>query len=104
MTTGPGDLALQSTRQNGMCTVSLDGDLDLATVGRVELGLEEAANSDAERIVLDLSGLGFMDATGVGLLLRLRHRYGKRLAVRRPSGSADRVIDLTGVAPLIGFD
>jgi anti-sigma B factor antagonist len=101
---GPGELTVESSRLNGVCTVALAGELDLATVGAAEDGLEEAARTDAERIVLDLNRLGFMDSTGVTMLLRMRERLGaERLAVRRPRGSAERVLELTRVAEMLRF-
>jgi anti-sigma B factor antagonist len=44
------------------------GELDIATVHRVDDRLRELRDAGFSRLVLDLSGLTFMDATGVRLL------------------------------------
>ena len=64
-----GELAVTSERDGATHTIALAGELDISTVQRVELALEEAEAGDARAIVLDLSGLTFMDSTGVRLVL-----------------------------------
>ena len=101
---GPGELTVETSRLNGACIVALAGELDLATIADAEDGVEKAARTDAERIVLDLNRLGFMDSTGVTMLLRMRERLGgERFAVRRPRGCAERVLELTRVAEMFRF-
>jgi len=53
---------------NAVTHVCLAGELDLATVPQVEELL--AARSANGCVVLDLSGLDFIDSTGISLILR----------------------------------
>ena len=46
------------------------GELDMATVGQLEECFSEAHAAGYRRIVVDLSGLDFMDSTGLTLLTR----------------------------------
>ncbi len=57
-------------------------------------------NASADRVVFDLSGLSFMDSTGVGLLIgrykKLR-QYSIPAYIKGASASAERVIELAGL-------
>jgi anti-sigma B factor antagonist len=46
------------------------GDLDMATIGEVEQELRQLRKSGFRKMVLDLSGLTFMDSTGLHLVMR----------------------------------
>jgi anti-anti-sigma factor len=82
-------------------TVSIEGDLDIATVPRVNAALAEQPVVAARTIVVDLSGVTFMDSTGLGALMNLKRdldaRAG-RLLIVCPEGPARLLFDVTGVA------
>lgn len=50
--------------------VAPSGELDMSTVGAVELELRALRSEGFDEIVLDLSGLTFMDSTGLHLAVR----------------------------------
>lgn len=55
---------------------------------------------------LDLSGLGFMDSTGLRLLLDARGRalaQGRRLLLRRGPRAVQRVFEITALAATFEF-
>jgi anti-sigma B factor antagonist len=52
------------------------------------------------QIVLDLSGLTFMDSTGIRLILQAgehARRHGAQLLIVRPSDAVMRVLELVGL-------
>jgi anti-sigma B factor antagonist len=103
---GLGKLIISSDRDGGRYTICPLGELDLGTAGELQLELERAEASDARSIVLDLSGLTFMDSTGVQLLLRAHARSradANRLRLLRGPAVVHRVLELTGVATLLPF-
>jgi len=103
---GPGKLTISSDRAGHRHTIRLLGELDLATADELQHELERAEAGDAQSIVLDLSGLTFMDSTGVQLLLRAQARSradADRLTLRRGPAAIQRVLELTGVATLLPF-
>ena len=77
----------------------LMGDFDLAAVARVENALDRAFETHAtSRLVFDLRRLTFMDAAGLGAILRANERArggAFELVVVRPQGMANRVFTLT---------
>ena len=87
-------------------TVTLRGELDLATVSEVTDALQRLApRADGVRhVVLDLRGLTFMDSNGVRVLLKQRefartNHY--NLAVVRGNDAIQRLLALTGVEELL---
>jgi len=101
-----GELMLRSRRQGGVHTIALSGELDLATAGDVQRELERAEATDAASIVLDLSGLMFLDSTGVRLLMTAYARSradANRLTLLRGGPAVQRVLEITGVAALLPF-
>ena len=103
---GPGELTMRSERDGDVHTIALFGELDLATADAVEQELQRVERSDARTIVLDLSGLTFMDSTGVRLLVNANTRSRTdncRLSLRRGPAAVQRVMELSGVADLLPF-
>ena len=101
-----GELTVSERRDGDTVTLLLAGELDIATAGRVEALLTGAEAGDARQIVLDLSGLTFMDSTGVRLVLaahiRSREDSGRLALVRGPD-AVHRVFELSGVAETLPF-
>jgi anti-anti-sigma factor len=100
------DFKIDLLREPGSVRVQPFGDLDLATVGRVEDQLSELRDSGVRRVVLDLRGLTFMDSTGVSLALRWSleaSRDGFDFALVRGEGMVQRVIELTGIEHHLTF-
>lgn len=101
-----GDLTVRSEREADVHVVALSGELDLATADGVEAELERVEASDAASIVLDLSGLTFMDSTGVRLLIQAYARSradADRLTLLRGPAAVQRVMELSGVDALLPF-
>ena len=76
------------------------GELDIATVDVLERALLEAEQTDAELIVLDLSGLTFIDSTGLRLVLDVNERCGgsvDRLRVIAGAPAVERLLDIVGL-------
>jgi anti-sigma B factor antagonist len=77
------------------------GELDIGSspVLRQQL-LELLADDEVGDLALNLSGVTFLDSSGLAVLLMAARRWssdGHCLAVREPSAVVQRIIDLTGV-------
>jgi anti-sigma B factor antagonist len=87
------------TRETDSAThVVLRGELDLSTVERVEDELRRVEAEAAGTIVLDLSGLTFLDSTGLRTVVTADQRAreaGKRLVVRKGPDTVHRVFTIT---------
>jgi anti-sigma B factor antagonist len=64
-----------TTRTSGTGSVlTLVGELDLSTVGRVRTALDALALGPGRRLVLDLSGVVFCDSSGITALVVAHNR------------------------------
>jgi anti-anti-sigma factor len=102
-----GELLLHSDRDGTVHTISLAGEMDLANAEQVEQEILRVEATDARRIVLDLTGLEFIDSTGIRTLIaaELRARAdSNRLALRRPPESVQRVLRIAGVDQALPFE
>jgi anti-anti-sigma factor len=100
-----GTLSVKIAEGNGVCTVSVAGELDLANATTLRHALERAAGGE---LVLDMSELEFIDSTGIALLVAAHHRLngngdvGFRL-IGSEYPSVCRVMALTGLEAELPF-
>jgi anti-anti-sigma factor len=81
--------------------VRLRGEIDLANVEELYRVAEGAVSNRDAGLVVDLSGVTFLDSTGLRLLFRLARRLGDRqqgLRLVVPEGARiSKVLDFAGV-------
>lgn len=86
-------------------TAALSGDIDHHSAREMRLELEEAiAHSQPELLIIDMEEVGFMDSSGIGLILgRLRsvRAYGGEVLIKNAAPSIAAVIRLSGLSGLI---
>src|SRR4051812_24557931 len=57
---------------DGVLTVSIDGEFDMPATFSIEPALEQALETPGlQRVTLDLSGLTFIDSVGIGVVIQL---------------------------------
>lgn len=79
--------------------LALSGEVDLSNADQVPDAVAALASPEGD-LVLDVSGLRFIDSTGVRLLLTLASDRGQRggnLVIERPGGVVQRVLGLMGI-------
>ena len=97
---------MESGRDGDAHRLRLLGEFDLAGAKPFKEEIERIEVSGAERIVIDLSSLDFMDSTGLRLLLEtdMRHRVNsERIRYVRPQGEVARLLHLTRVDEQLDF-
>ena len=87
--------------------VAVQGDLDALTAPMVRAILDTLEEQEQTRITLDLSGVTFLAAGGLGLIAgtaaQLR-RAGGDLVLRSPRTQALRILDITGISGRITIE
>jgi anti-anti-sigma factor len=86
-------------------TVTLKGELDFETAFEVEMRLEQAIEA-ADTVVVDLSGLDFIDSTGIRTLLeamRTAEREGTKLELRPGKPEVQRIFEVSGLLDTLPF-
>lgn len=87
--------------QNGELVTRLNGKLALETVSSF---IQSMRQEPAAHLVLDMSGVSFMDSSGVGALVSLyvsRKHAGKTLALARLTPQGNAVLQVSGLLKLI---
>jgi anti-sigma B factor antagonist len=82
-------------RDDGVATIMVTGELDLATVPQLSAAVAE--HDDAGLLVLDLTAVTFIDSTGVRVLIEADHSCagsGSRLVVLAGDGPVRRLLGL----------
>ncbi len=80
----------------GVPFIRVVGELDLSNADQLDAAIERATAERPEGIVIDLSGVTFMDSTGLHALFKARKRA-DTITLRAPSREARRVIELSGL-------
>jgi anti-sigma B factor antagonist len=100
-----GTLGLRSTREGETHVVELLGELDIAGAPRLEAELLAVEATDAAAIVVDLSGLEFIDSTGIRMLLMASDRCSDagRMTILRGPKQVHRVFEITDLVNRLPF-
>ena len=87
------------SRDNGSVVVSLAGELDLYNAHQVREALLECCAEGPNRLVVDLSGVKFIDSTALGVLIEARMRMENRRAflLAAPGLETRRALEISGL-------
>ncbi len=91
---------MELRRAGGASVVSAHGDIDLSTLAGAVTALDEA-RTGAGLLVLDLRAVGFMDTSGLRLVIEEQHRAaegGYRFAVVPGPSRVQRLFEIAGLA------
>jgi anti-sigma B factor antagonist len=80
--------------------VRVAGEIDVATIDSVHAAVAAAAEQGPDRIVFDLSGVVFMDSSGIAALLQAR-KLVAAVQIRNPSKVVLRLIAVTGLVDIL---
>ena len=104
MTHTPFEIDSECEDETGRLT--LNGELDIATVPRVQEAVDELLARAVRRLVIDLGGLGFVDSSGLRLFIVLDRRAaaeGWTLGLIRPRNAAMTVFEVSGAEENLPF-
>lgn len=93
-------IRLAACRAGTTVTVIVIGDLDMATTPDLATFVTKTLRDDDKRVSLDLTGLTFIDAGGLGVLVGLRNhaeRRGTELLLINCPGCIRRLLRITGL-------
>jgi len=99
-----GHLTVRSEIENDTARVSLQGELDLHGADPVTAELDRLAASDVHAVLIDASGLSFLDSSGLRALLAGREKLksaGVQLRIVEACDAVTRLLDMTGTRSLL---
>lgn len=94
-------MSIRCDEQNGVCVVSIEGDLVGGRVGEARHAVDPLLNRSNVAVVLELGQCGFIDSAGLELLCRVRRRCeerGGRLALARVGAGCATILRITRLA------
>jgi anti-anti-sigma factor len=104
---GTPHLAIDSSVEGSVAHVRLVGELDMDASDEVNEALVALARNGATSVVVDASGLTFIDSSGLRALLSGRQALGDvdiPLVIDQASPAVERVLEITGTAALLRPD
>ncbi|WP_370891031.1 STAS domain-containing protein [Janibacter sp. GXQ6167] len=101
-------MALEISTRSGHVTtvVTVTGEIDVASTGALRRALTAAGDEGERQVVADLSGVTFIDSSGIGVLIgrtKAMHREGGALAVVATHERVLRTFALTGVDQVLAI-
>lgn len=86
---------------DGVVVVVVHGEVDIRTAPELRDCLADVLDADTARVVLDLTGVGFVDSTALSVMVGVHKRLvssGNGLAVVAGNAAVQRVLAVTGLA------
>jgi anti-sigma B factor antagonist len=101
----PAPFSIAVDEQPDRAVIAAAGELDLATAPQLEEALLPRLR-EGGRVVLDLTGLEFMDSTGVQVIIAAHqagqeHDGGLALVRTAPDGAVARVLEISGLDTML---
>lgn len=90
--------------EGGAPLVVARGELDLASAPQLRSALMRATADDPSRLVVDLTGVTFVDSTGIGVIIGTMRRGERRdrdLRIRGASPGVRRILEIAGLTALL---
>jgi anti-sigma B factor antagonist len=94
------DLVLTTDRTGALAIVTISGELDAYTAPSLEEEVARLLESDIADLVFDLARTDFLDSSGLRAILSAQREVADRngrLALRAPSNSVRRLLDIAGL-------
>ena len=94
------ELVISTENAGASCTIALDGEVDVYTSPRLRQTLTEVIDAGCVNVVVDLQNLGFIDSSGLGVLvsgLRKVKENGGTLRLVCTKDSILKIFRITGL-------
>jgi anti-sigma B factor antagonist len=94
------ELSIAVRRTPDEAVLTLAGEIDMLTAGRLSTAIGEVLTEPPNRIVLDLGGVTFCDSQGLGTLVVLSRKASHAQSVLMLTNVGEfllRVLDITGL-------
>jgi anti-sigma B factor antagonist len=93
-------VTIKTWAEDGTPVISLSGELDLTNAERVRSVIGDTLSRETERLVFEMSGVEFMDSSGIALLASTVRKV-KEVELRNPTFIVRRLVELTGLAEIL---
>jgi anti-anti-sigma factor len=95
-----GALTISVSRPGGPAVVvTVAGDIDIVTAPDLRTALD-GLTSEVDEVILDLRRVGFVDSSGLAVILDAAERH-DRVSLRSPSSAVVRLVEATGLSDVL---
>ena len=94
------ELQVSTARRGDACVVAVSGEVDIYTSPQLKAALTGPEPEGCARVVVDLSGVGFIDSSGLGVLvgaLRRAREADVELLLVSSQPMFERILRITGL-------
>lgn len=95
-------ISIEKSTQGSTVILAVTGEVDVSNASELRAQADAVlADGFTGELVVDLSGVPYIDSTGIGVLVGAAHRAqeaGASLAVANPQKNVERVLGLLGVS------
>ncbi|HET7579378.1 MAG TPA: STAS domain-containing protein [Bacillales bacterium] len=98
------NLDIEHSESDGMHQLSVAGEIDAYTAPQLREELLPLTEKEETTISVDLSGVHYMDSTGLGIFvaaLKSSKKHGSSLELKGMTPRVKRLFDITGLAEII---
>ena len=93
-----------SELDNNVRMIKLNGDLDISGVSDIEIKFAGYCAGDNSRILVDLSGVGFLASIGIRMFILTAKSVVNRggiMALLNPTAEVKNILEITGIPAVI---
>lgn len=93
-------LDFDTNQHHAWTVVSVAGDIDLSNAAQVKSTIDSAIGAGAAKLAVDLRKVGFMDSTGLRVLLEVHDQLnadGREFVIVADEGPIDRLFEITAL-------
>lgn len=94
-------MEIELTGEKRLLTVRIDGELDHHSAGEIKDRVErELRRTGASSVAFDLTGMTFMDSSGIGLIMgryKTVRTLGGRIVIYGMNRETERILKMAGV-------
>lgn len=97
---------IEIVERDGSVILLVDGEIDIATAPQLDEALARAEATEATAVVVDLDRVGFIDSTGLHVLLKyalMSSQNGQRLRLTKGSPQVRRLFEISGTRDHLPF-
>ena len=98
-------MSVEILHENRKMTAAVSGEIDHHAAADIRVTIDgELERTTPEVLTFDMSGVTFMDSSGVGLVLgraRAMKQWGGKVRIKDPSGRAEKILKMSGLGSLI---
>jgi anti-anti-sigma factor len=87
----------------GARVVTLAGELDSTNAATLQERVSSITSQPAQRLIVDLTGLRFMDSAGIAVLIGAAEKA-SGVSLRNPSPIIRRVLEATGLSGVLSIE